>query len=142
VDQSGLLSSQSVVTFKAVGPTTNRDSVYANCVRNTRGFLFFRCAPVLHAVCVRVCIVRVCVCVCVDTCAVWGWYPCRLANPKPHACPHKHSAPPVERCQPLCSAAGARAAQGAAAVVAAGVDTAAAIGHQRRCGCAHATAQV
>lgn len=41
VDQSGFLSSQSVVIFKAVGPTTNRKTVFENCEANTKGFLFF-----------------------------------------------------------------------------------------------------
>uniref|UniRef100_A0A383VXQ7 Secreted protein n=1 Tax=Tetradesmus obliquus TaxID=3088 RepID=A0A383VXQ7_TETOB len=39
LDQSGILRSQSVVTFRAVGPTTNRKSVLANCQENTRGRL-------------------------------------------------------------------------------------------------------
>uniref|UniRef100_A0A383VXG1 Uncharacterized protein n=1 Tax=Tetradesmus obliquus TaxID=3088 RepID=A0A383VXG1_TETOB len=35
LDQSGILRSQSVVTFRAVGPTTNRKSVLANCQENS-----------------------------------------------------------------------------------------------------------
>jgi hypothetical protein len=35
LDQSGLLTSQSVVTFRAVGPTTNRKTVLQNCKDNT-----------------------------------------------------------------------------------------------------------
>jgi hypothetical protein len=36
IDQSGLLSgTESVVTFRAVGPTTNGKSVLANCKDNT-----------------------------------------------------------------------------------------------------------
>lgn len=35
LDQSGILRSQSVVTFRAVGPTTNKQSVLANCKANT-----------------------------------------------------------------------------------------------------------
>jgi hypothetical protein len=35
LDQSGLLSSKSVVVFRAVGPTTNGKSVLQNCKDNT-----------------------------------------------------------------------------------------------------------
>jgi hypothetical protein len=35
IDQSGLTGTSSVVSFRAVGPTTNRKSVLANCKENT-----------------------------------------------------------------------------------------------------------
>jgi hypothetical protein len=35
LDQSGLLGTSSVVTFRAVGPTTNGKSVLQNCKDNT-----------------------------------------------------------------------------------------------------------
>jgi hypothetical protein len=37
LDQGGLISSQAVVTFRCVGPTTNRKTTLANCQENTKG---------------------------------------------------------------------------------------------------------
>jgi hypothetical protein len=40
LDQGGVLNSQSVVIFRAVGPTTNRRRVLQNCQENVRGGWF------------------------------------------------------------------------------------------------------